>query len=234
MAEDAVEQVPTDMVIPNMVPDQIISGAIHERAVAVKEELEALKVGIEGGFIDMCFLINEARDGEYHKVWGYERFDSWVENGSGLEIAARQAYYFANIAKKSIQLGLTKKELKEIRSSSKLKEIFSLDSASDIKGLLEAAKSESLADIKKKVSGIKNPSTTTSSFMTLKLDVDVRECVEDAINLARLNYGDTMSNGITNDIGISKCMELICTAYLQDPNNFPEGHSPMPAPSLLS
>ncbi len=239
MVNDVVEEVAVvaGEVIPTVVPDLIVTGAIHDRAVVVKESLEKIKLTIEDDFIDMCFLIGEARDGEYHKVWGYERFDAWIENGSGLEISARQGYYFANIAKKAGQLGLTKEDLKAVRSSSKLKEIFSLESASsaEIKGLLEAAKSESLSDIKKKVGAVKNPAAAAPpSFMTLKLEAEVKECVDDALALARLNYGEAMTNGDVKEISISKCMELICTSYLQDPNNGINGQVAAPAaPSLI-
>lgn len=232
MPEDIVKIEDT---VPTVVPDQIITGDISQRAVLVHEALGALKLNIEDNFIDLCFLLYEASEGEYHRVWGYEQFGKWIENGSGLELSERTGFYYVNIAKKATKLGMTAKDLKAVRSSTKLKEIFTLDAETnkgDIVALLEASKTTTLADIKAKVHNIKNPSTPAPSFMTLKLEASVKEIVDDALELARNNYGSTMGTE-SDEITPSKCMELICVAYLQDVNNWPEGTAPtVPGVSL--
>lgn len=199
--------------------------SIISRAIEVRNILDETKKSIEKDFIQLCFLLNEASAGEYHLVWNYQRFDDWVEKGSGLDISARQAFYYIMIARRATALGLTQEDLKGYGGIAKLKEIMSLDPATnskEMKLMLEASKTATLEEVKDQVRAVKNPATKTPpSYMTLKLEAEVKQTVDDAIQLARLNYGQTMSEGsdTPTEISISKCMEIICMSYIQDINN---------------
>lgn len=195
----------------------------EERAFAVRDRLLTLKDSIENNFFDLCELLLEAKEGEYHLIYGFERFGDWVEQGSDLDLSARSAYYYINIGEKARELGLTREMLKQAKIS-KLKEIFTLEpeeNGDDMKRLVESASSSSLEEIKKEVAKAKEKSgVPTAAYMTLKLDPMVKDTVEEAIELARRNYGDTIDEyGEVKDASVSKCVELICVSYLQDPNN---------------
>jgi hypothetical protein len=203
----------------------MVENTVEARAIEVRELLALTKNNLEDGFLDMCDLLSEAQEGDYHVVYGFSRFNDWVEQSS-LNISARQAFYFLNISKKARLLNISREDLKKIGSTG-LKEIFSLEPEiheKHIRQLMIDGRTDDLKTIKKKVQQVKNPNTAPAEFITLKLDTSVKQRLDESIELARKNYGDTMANGDTSDISISKAIELICESYLQDPNNHPENH----------
>lgn len=211
-------------------PDTIQSNelqAVSNRAMAVSAQLKSILLMVEDGFLTMCDLLLEAQEKNYSSIYGYATFSEWVERGSGLNISARTAYYYVNIASKTRELGLDREALKKI-GISKLKEVLSLDTkdhADDIKGLLASADTDTIDVLKGKVSKIKaKDGQEPSVFITLRLDESVKAIVDRAVKLARLNYGDQVDeHGEVMDASHSKCMELICLAYTQDIDNYPQG-----------
>lgn len=218
------------------VPAELVT-EVTVRANEVANQLLALKGNMEANFLDMCDLLAEAQDNNYHTQYGFTSFVNWVEVGSGLDISPRQAFYYTNISRVTKKLNVPKDKLLQI-GISKLKEIFSLpavDKTDEIKGLLDEAPNATIDEIKQKVRGMKNPADASKKFITLKLEEGVKDTFDKAIELARMNYGSTVSDGEVVDISISKALELICVDYLQDPNNYPEGESPATfAPDMKS
>jgi hypothetical protein len=198
-----------------------------DRANEVRARISQIKEETENNFLDLCELLLEAQEGSYHTLYGYGRFADWVEQDSGLDMSARQAFYLVNIAKKVKQLGLSRQEIKQAKVS-KLKEIFSLEPtehAEEMKQLVAAAESDSLDEVKEKVAKLKaKQGEEPKAYMTLKVDASVKETIEEAIELARMNYGDVVVNGEVTEASVSQCMELIAIAYLQDANNRPENN----------
>jgi len=196
--------------------------AVQERANVVRASLAKANGAIEDGYFDLCDLLCEAQEGSYNHVWGFERFQDWVEQASGLDMSGRQAYYLIQISKKAKELGLSREQLKLIKIS-KLKAIFSLDStefAAQIKTLIEEAPGLSLEEITNRVRSLKGQGETV--YMTLKIEKSVKETVDKALELARRNYGSVMLGHDATDISVSQCVELIAVSYVQDPNNNPD------------
>jgi hypothetical protein len=202
------------------------SPEVAQRALEVKERLSEVKASLEDGFLTMCELLREAHKNAYHTAWGYSRFDAWVEN-SDLDVSPRQAYYYISIASKAERLGLDRSDLAAAKIS-KLKEIFTLDPAehgNEMKQLVASAATDGLQAISDKVKEIRRkagkPEQTTYN---LKLSTEIRETLEQAFELARLNYGDTVDQeGIPRKASDSQCMELISASYIQDVDNYPAG-----------
>jgi hypothetical protein len=201
----------------------VVDVQTEELAKACYEKLQRVKDSIQDNFFDLCELLLEAQEGDYHQVYGYERFGDWIEQGTDLDLSARSAYYYLQIAKKSRELGFTREDLKGVKISN-LKEIFALDPqehGDDMKRLLAGAAEAPLNDIKQEVKKLRADSGQPApEYMTLKLDPLVKEIVDEAIELARMNYGDTVNeDGEVVEASVSKCIELICVDYLADPNN---------------
>lgn len=213
----------TDVVIEA----QPLTADIVARAQFVQEELVKSMNNMEVGFFDMCDLLAEAKEGNYHLVWNYGNFDTWVEQGSGLKISARQAAYAVNVARQAKFLGIKRDEL-VAAGSSKIKQIMSLNPElhqHEMIKLIESADKIPYGDMADKVKSLKdggNMNDAPNKYITLKLDPDVKEIFDEAVELARKIYGDTITNGHVHDISISKALELICIAYTQDINNYPE------------
>lgn len=197
------------------------------RAEQVRQMLLDAKEAAEDSFLDICELLLEAKEQAYHRLWGFGEFGQWVENGSGLKMKSRQAYYLVNIAKAVRQLGISREDVKK-GGISNLKEIFTLDAAQyggEIKKLVGEASEMSLDEVKKAVKGIKQDhGESVSDYMTLRIDEDAKTHVEAAFKLVRLNHGSTVnSTGDEVEISNAKALELICIEYVNTPANLPEG-----------
>jgi hypothetical protein len=182
-----------------------------------------LSASMENGFLEVCDLLLEAHEGQYHTVYGFGRFTDWVEQGSGLDCGARMAGYYVNIGKKIRQLGLTREEIRKAKIS-KLKAIFSLDPlehGEEMKALV--AGNDSLAQVEEKVRAIRKKAGK-SNFVTMKIKIEpeAKEVVDEAFELARRHYGSTVQDGEIRDISDGKCLELVSAEYINDPNNHDE------------
>jgi hypothetical protein len=215
----------TEAITPEVLPP--VDPTVVDRAEAVRLKLREAREQAESSFMDMCDLLMEAKAEGYHRIWGYAEFGQWIEEGSDLDMSARQAYYMINIARTVQKLGLSREQVKEIKIS-KLKEIFSLDSKTqqeEIKALVAAAPDQSLEEIKAHVRNVKTQAgEEPPQYVTYKIDSNIKQTVDEAFALARLNYGDTMGqDGEPAEISNSKALELVCVCYLNDQANYPEG-----------
>lgn len=195
------------------------------RATEVLEQLKILKTSMETSFYDLCVLMLESQEQGYHTVFGYGNFADWIESTPELDMSARQAFYLINIAAKARTLGLDRNDLQKVRSS-KLKEIFTLDPLQhrdQMVALLDEAENDKLDEVKKKVRALRTK-TGQDNFehITLKVSESVKQAFDEAVELARANYGDVWINGEPTEAPISKCLEIICINYLNDPNSYPE------------
>lgn len=206
---------------------EVVTDAMAKRAEEVKDKLLESKSNMEVGFFDMCGLLAEAKECGYHRVWGFANFEVWVEEGSGLDISARQAAYAVNVARQAKFLGITRDEML-LAGSSKIKQIMSLnpeDHQHEMISLVENAPKLPYQEVVERVKALKTGVPQLESgerYVTIKLDADVKEIFDEAIELARKIYGDTVTDGRVHDISISKAIELICVSYVQDINNYPE------------
>lgn len=212
----------TDLVVQ----EQPVVTAI-DRAWQIQKELVNIKKDLETRFFNICELLTEVKDSNYHNVYGFTTFADWVEQGSELDMSARQAFYYINIYRKIEKLGLGKNIVSSI-GVTKLKEILSLpvEQEADIKGLLSSAPDTTVAEVKTQVAKAKAKNGEEPvEYVTFRLDPGVKAMVDKAFKLARLVYGEDVIEGDAVEPTHSKCMELICLAYTQDPENYPEGMS---------
>jgi hypothetical protein len=206
--------------------------SLKAQAEACRASLLKAQDNLEGAFFDLCDLLREAQENNYHVVYGFARFGDWVESqGSGLDLSARSAYYFISIATKAEYLGVTREMMKKAKIS-KLKEIFRLDPAKhahQMMELIEDAATAPLEEIKSRVQALlAKDGESPSVYMTLKFDVAVKETFQRALQLAKLNYGDSAdpSTGDPVEPTDSQALELLSVNFLNDPNNYPEGYEP--------
>jgi len=196
------------------------------RAVEVLEQIGRIKTNLHEGLFDLAELLAEARSKSFHVNWGFARFGDWVEQGSGLDIAARTAYYLICIVEKGKLLGIPRNQLRAVKMS-KLKEIFSLDAGTNgetIKQLVGQGQSLSLDEVRNAVNQVKTGAGLEPLvYMTVKLPKSVKQIVDDAFEIVRRNYGDKLNEyGEPFDLSDSGCLELICAEYLTNPNSFGE------------
>lgn len=201
--------------------------ALQARANQVREHLKTIQSNVEDGFFDLCELLLEAQAGNYHNVYGFQKFGDWIDAASGLDLCARSAYYLIRMAKTWKQFGFTRAQIKAVKITS-LKEIFSLNPEEHealIRELIEEAPGMSVEQVKERVRAAKGQSEVL--FMTLRLEKSIKPVIDKAFELAKQNYGSEMlgDGKEAKDITDSHCMELICLSYNQDPNNSPEGQA---------
>ncbi len=207
--------------------DVLVKSNEYERAIEVRTKIDALRVNMFDGLLDIAELLAEARRGDYHIHYGFPRFGDWVEQGSGLDMSERTAYYLIKIVENAKLLGISREELRAAKLS-KLKEIFSLDAevhGDEIKLLVGEAKESSLDDIRTKVQKIKSGGGEEPFvFLTIKVPMSVKEnYIDPAFELIRRQYGDRKdAAGNPVDITSGVCMEYLCQAFVQDQNNYGE------------
>ncbi len=188
---------------------------VQARAEEVRKGLLKISQSIETDFLDLCDLLREAQEKNYPALWGFNTFGDWVEVASGLEISSSTAYYYVDISKKASALGLTREQLLAVRVS-KLREIFRLsidEHEAEIRALIEEAPGLTVKEVRNRVRSAIGQSEVM--YITLKLDKEVKETLDEALELARRNYGSVVTNGEVRDISISKAVELIMVDYCQ-------------------
>lgn len=204
---------PTDIeVLP---PLELMSS----RAEEVRTEITQLKDSIMASSLKLGRLLKEARDNQYHHIWGYAQFGLWVEEASGLDMSERQCYYLIAVVERAEACGIPDEELNKVKLS-KLKTIFSLPADTDpetIKTLVREAETAPLDDVREVVGRIKNVDFV---FKTLKMERDTYENVySPAMDKARLEYGNSIDfKGDPKEIEDDKAIEMICATYLSGPD----------------
>lgn len=197
------------------------------RAGVVLNELSKINTNVKTEFLDTLDLLLEAHEGAYHTCFGYTQFGEWIEDTPQIDMSKRTALYYVNIGKKVQTLGIPREEL--LRANiSQLKKIFELDPAEhapQMKMLVEKAENFSVKETEEAVNQLhgekgRNP----SQYLTLKLDPEVKEMQEQAVELARRLHGSTVDQdtGEIRDISVSKAHEYIYSSFLLDVNNHPE------------
>jgi hypothetical protein len=209
------------------VPDviHVVQATPSHNAVQAQINLLTVAENLDKNFIRLCDLLLEVQENKYFHAWGFARFSDWVERGSNLDISSRTAYSYLSIVKKANQLGISRARL-NIVSISKLKEIFSLDAliyGDEIKDLLTQAVTLKLTEVKKAVAWLKQADGEEPTvFMTIKIEESVKKVLDEAFELARRNYGNTVTSGDEVEISDSRCVEILALSYVQDPNNTQE------------
>jgi hypothetical protein len=139
--------------------NQNFSEAVQSRAQEVSKQITSLLKSNTGNYIDIGYLLSEAKREKYHIILKFDRFQDWAK--SVLDTGARTAFYALNIVEKAATLGLGREHLVKFKFSV-LKEIFTLDPkehGAAMKDLM-ASKKLSLEDAKAKVKTIKGGNGT--------------------------------------------------------------------------
>jgi hypothetical protein len=193
------------------------------RAAEARVRIEKLKNNLADGRWELAALFSEARAKSWHYDWGFTDFDEYIDK-SNFDIGSREVRYHIKINDISLQLGITRDQLKAV-AISKLKEIFSLDpnkQAEELKALLEEAVDLSLDQVREVVRGLKGSDPETE-MTWLNIQV-LRRAKEATINPAlakiKLEHGPTMGDveGQTAEISDGRALELLCAEKLAEPD----------------
>jgi hypothetical protein len=195
------------------------------RAEAVLTRIGQIKGDLVRRALELGALLLEAREHDYHVVWGFPRFGDWVE-ASDLDMSERQAYYLMQIVQRAQALNITQAQLERVKLT-KLKEIFALKAAPDdvIKQLVENAETATLEEVKYQVQVVKQGGED-NEFTFINLDLKgkriprlARDRIMEAFEDIRRRYGNTVNGeGEVCDITDWRALEMICEEYLNDPN----------------
>lgn len=196
------------------------------RAEVVRQRIFEIKGDLVKRALELGSLLLEARNNDYHVVWGWTRFGDWVED-SDLDMSERQAYYLIQIVERSRALGITQEQLEAVKLT-KLKEIFALKAAPDevIKQLVEDAQTCTLEEVRLKVQELRQGAEDeTYTFLNLdlkgrRLPRDAKDSITKAFENVRRRYGSSVnSQGEVDDIPDWRVLELLCVEYMEDPNS---------------
>ena len=164
-------------------------------ALELENKLKELSQTYELSYVDICFALADAINNNAHKILGYASFGDFCETTLGF--GQRKGYYCAKIATTADKLGLTRQQLAE-KKVSKLIEIFTLnpDTHSDkMMELFENSEELTVDDIRKEVKQLnKKEGSSPTEYKTFKLFTEDAAVLEQAIELARLNHGSTLSD----------------------------------------
>jgi hypothetical protein len=193
--------------------------SLSSRAEVVREEITGLKTNLMESSLKLGRLLKEARDNQFHLIWGYPQWGAWVEDASGLDMSERQSFYLISVVERSAALGIPDTDLHKVKMS-KLKAIFSLPKDTDpdlVRSMVKDAEEATLKTVRDAVGIIKNVQYV---FKTIKLEREVAENVWDpAMERARREYGNTIDyQGDLADITDSKCIEMIFADFNAGPS----------------
>lgn len=129
----------------------------ENRALTVREKISKLVGAVSKAFIQLGNLLLEARDGEYHKVYGFNRFEDFVQADLGGVIGDRQAFYLVKVAENMKRHDISEKAA-IAAGISKLKLIFSKGIPKDmVSELVADASTMTWTEFQAKVEAVKNP-----------------------------------------------------------------------------
>jgi hypothetical protein len=190
----------------------------------VLAKIQNIKSRMLDGMLDLGELLFEARANSYHLNWGFTSFGEWVEQGSGLDMKERSAYYLISITEKSRQLGITREYLRESKLT-KLREIFTLDAdthGETIKKLVADSATLTLEAVRDVVTTIKlGEGLDPVIHRTFSFGKSAYEAtIKPAIERMTMEYGDTIDAHTHEvmDITPGKALEMICADYLAGPD----------------
>ena len=195
------------------------SSPIAARADVVLEAILNIKTTLMRRALELGRLLKEARDNDYHLVWGFGRFGDWVELSSGLDMSARSAYDLIKMIEQSARLGISDAELEKVKKS-KLIQIFSLtDGEMDddsIRELVAAAETMKLEDVKEQVGIAKQQEWVNRNYKFDKTGYE--NVIKPTIERIKREHGSTMGDdGGEADISDSKALEICCADYAAGP-----------------
>lgn len=199
-------------------PSVVVEESIQDmRAKTVKSQLETLQGKTEDNIFDVCDLLMEAQDNEYHRTFGFANFMDWVEMNKDFGLTRQVARYYIVIARKSLHFNLDRPTMKRIKIS-KLREIFRLDvdeHAEEIKTLLAEAEALTLDEVKAKVrSVLQGDGVEDMVFMTIKFPQSAKQVIDDAFERCRQVNGNYEQAGEVVEISNGTVLERICLDFL--------------------
>jgi hypothetical protein len=168
---------------------------------------------------------------------GHESAEEYYRS-LNIDISKREILYRAKVSRTMATLGLTRADYAPARLS-KLKIITELDVAGQIVDpdteiaeplapimvrLIQAAPLKKLSEIREEVDillGKTGDEDSELTWLNLPIRRDAKQVVLDAIELARVQSGDTIdvNSGELKDISDAAALERISADYLADPNN---------------
>jgi hypothetical protein len=219
--------------------EQVIVGeAIAGRAAQVRAKLKDLSADVKGSTFDMAELLFEAQENNYLHGWGFASLPDYAAKELGLK--ERKARYLARIVKVCRAVGLNRTQY-EPAGTSKLREITTLDPEGKFWNSTEHV-SEPLDEhivrlildfdkmtveqVKEEVLRLKGrtgpdkPVLRTTSYPKSVWENVIKPARELARRLLGSSGRDEEGNATEYSDGA--CDEVICAAFIADPNNEPE------------
>jgi hypothetical protein len=207
---------------PSALHGEAIAG--HDaRATTVRAAIDLLKNSLGDGRWELAALLSEARTKSLHLSWGFSDFDQYIDQ-SNFDIGSRECRYLIRAHDVSLQLGITREQLKAV-AISKLKEIFSLDPAKQadaIITLVDDAVTMSLEEVRQSVRELKgtDPETELTWLNINVLRRAKEETILPALAKVKLEYGPTMGSdpNTSEEISDGRALEYLCAEKLAEPD----------------
>lgn len=174
------------------------------RAQSVREKLAKLVTSVSKAFIQIGNLLLEARDGEYHKVYGFNKFEDFVQADLGGVVGDRQAFYLVKVAENLKKHGISEKSA-IAAGVSKLKLIFSKGVPKDmVQELVADAATMTWTEFQAKVEAVKNPAKaeTTAEKSEEKGEKDEKD---EKDGVVRLKFRLTAEQAAVVNAALAAC-----------------------------
>lgn len=229
----------------NLAPTVIQGEAVAGRAASVRRNLMSMVANLSTNTFDLAALLQESKERSYYVAWGFSSLAEYAEQELGLK--KRKSEYLTRIMKVCKVVGL-KREQFEPAGTSKLREITRLDPEGTfwnkdehvsepldehiVRLILDHDKLnvQQTKDEVARLMGMTGPNrmVVRSCSVTQSAWENV---IQPAYELARCILGssgrDETGQAVEYKDGV--CLEVICAAFLADPNNSEDPGDGVPA-----
>ena len=226
--------------------EQVLVGEqVAGRAARVRAKLKDLTNDVKSSTFDLADLLFEAQENNYPAAWGYSSIVEYGKEELGLK--KRKTQYLTRITKVCRQVGL-KRERYEPSGISKLRAITTLDPEGSFWNVIEHVSEPLDEHIVRLVLDSDTMSVEQVEEEVLRLKgmtgpnrMVVRSCsvtqsawenvIQPAYELARRILGSQGrdESGAAVEYKDGACLEVICAAFLADPNNSEDPGNGVPA-----
>ena len=208
-----------------------------KESAEIREKIWNIVNKLDKSSFDLGELLYKVKQNHFYLGWGFNSFKQYAQT---LNMKTTKAQYLAKIASVMNDCKIPRAAYEPL-GIGKLREVIKLDPngtyfneklgqhepmSGYICGLVAKGKDMTLAEVHEYVNTLNGlVGEDALEFMNFKVKKSVKEnIIGPALELAKMSVGTVGvdEEGMAVDITDSRALEIICTAFVSDPGNFPE------------